>query len=1546
MRSFHTLFIVLFAIVFANAQTSTWTGSVDQNWSNADNWNNGLPVAGGVAILPSGAPSPVLAQNLTLNFEVQNFVTLRFDGSVVNDGHFINFNGGTVENRAAFVNNGTIQFDNGGRFDNHNSFQNNGSIAQTGTGTWYNHPFSNFTNGAGGSFTNYGYLENNGFLTNNGSFANAAELVNRGVLTNNLTLLIGFGAGKITNDALGIISNGIYATLDVQGILDNSGNIVSTGAFKISATGQFLNKGIFSNLKVARNFGQTINTGIYNNGVLGLDTAGIYQYNDYGGTFRNQKTLNNLGTLELMPCSEFFQESITGDAVTGRVWLMGIVYEISGLVDQNNIMGGVVLHGTQTAAPTAICKSVVMAGLDATGNMTVTPQMFDNGSHANYCEIASLSVGPNQFNCSHVGVQLVTLTVTDAKGTSSSCTSMLKVQPSAACPGCFNITNPGTISGDQTICEGETAAPMLSITDATGGVGTPEYVWIYWTVDPVSAPNAFTMILGSNSPNFAPGALTTTTWFRRCSRSGTCQDFIAETNFLKITVNKKPSTDLQIVQPDCQTSTGSVNLANLTPAGSSVKLDGNAPQTGVFSFSNLAPGAHTIFMEKDGCTKTLTFSINNAPNVAPVPQISIAQPACNLQTGIVSVLNVPAGFQVKIDNGLFSNQTIFTGIVPGNHTLTIGQGGCEKTADFTILPFVAPLPNVICRSITVQLVNGNATITAAQIDNGSDAGGCGSIVNYTLSQSSFNAAGTFTVTLTVTTSAGQTSSCTATVVVESCTNPNLNISQPGLCQTVGSATITNLPAGYSSKLDNGTYVLGQTTFSNLAPGPHTISIQKLNCTTSANFTILAGQTTPTPQFSVTQPTNCGQLTGSISISNLPTGFSSKLDNGVWTLGQTIYTGISNGQHTVTIGKDGCDAAAIFNIVSINNLTPPPTISIVQPICGQTTGSINITNLPAGYSSSLDGGAWILGKTSYTGISIGQHTIAIGKDGCNNSTAFAINFNASGLVFDGTKCFKITNKVSGKALSVMSSSTADGADIVQWDYTGTANQVWKFIPAGNGFYYLTANHSGKVVDIEGSSQTQHTYANQWTNNGGANQQFSVESIGGGYFKIVVRHSCQVIKLSASPGTNGTRVFQAVYSSSYEHAKWKIEEVPCTGNINPPPPPPATCNKNVLFVVGCTTLNSGDSWVKNRLQQLGLTVSIKDDYYVNASDATGKGLIIISSTSNSGDIGSEFTNSNIPVITWEPNLLDDLRMVYSSSKFGWSTGTWMKINSSTEITAGVSTGWQQVFSGCSPSMGWGIPQTGCKKFADIDPEATVFAYETGSAMFGMNAPARRVSLFLNDWSATCLNSNGRKIFDNAIEWAINCTLPNLAASIQSQSLTFNAAKKGFAADLSWISTTGERNDYFVIERSGDGQNFRTLAKIDGKGSAGERLYFNELDENPLPGDNFYRLRLIYADGNETYSDVQILNFPTTSRLDIFPNPTSGQAWMDLKDFTGKNVEITLVNQVGLAVRVLKFENVSQAPESLDLTDLPNGFYTAVVVSDGVRKASSRLIISKLD
>ena len=86
-------------------------------------------------------------------------------------------------------------------------------------------------------------------------------------------------------------------------------------------------------------------------------------------------------------------------------------------------------------APTAICQDLTVQ-LDANGAASITAAQVDNGSYDN-CAVATTTLNKTDFDCTDVGTNTVTLTVTDVNSNVSTCTATITVQdnvnPTAIC---------------------------------------------------------------------------------------------------------------------------------------------------------------------------------------------------------------------------------------------------------------------------------------------------------------------------------------------------------------------------------------------------------------------------------------------------------------------------------------------------------------------------------------------------------------------------------------------------------------------------------------------------------------------------------------------------------------------------------------------------------------------------------------------------------------------------------------------------------------------------------------------------------------------------------------------------------------------------------------------------------------------------------------------------------------------------------------------------------------------------------------------------------
>ena len=106
-----------------------------------------------------------------------------------------------------------------------------------------------------------------------------------------------------------------------------------------------------------------------------------------------------------------------------------------------------------------------------------------------------------------------------------------------------------------------------------------------------------------------------------------------------------------------------------------------------------------------------------------------------------------------------------------------------------------------------------------------------------------------------------------------------------------------------------------------------------------------------------------------------------------------------------------------------------------------------------------------------------------------------------------------------------------------------------------------------------------------------------------------------------------------------------------------------------------------------------------------------------------------------------------------------------------------------------------------------------------------------------------------------------------------LSFNAELNNNIVDLTWVTATEYNSDYFTIERSYDGIHFTELMKVKAAGNSTHELNYSKVDEHPLLGISYYRLKQTDFDGSYKYSIVDQINYQLTNfNFSIIPNPTS--------------------------------------------------------------------------
>ncbi len=171
------------------------------------------------------------------------------------------------------------------------------------------------------------------------------------------------------------------------------------------------------------------------------------------------------------------------------------------------------------------------------------------------------------------------------------------------------------------------------------------------------------------------------------------------------------------------------------------------------------------------------------------------------------------------------------------------------------------------------------------------------------------------------------------------------------------------------------------------------------------------------------------------------------------------------------------------------------------------------------------------------------------------------------------------------------------------------------------------------------------------------------------------------------------------------------------------------------------------------------------------------------------------------------------------------------------------------------------------------------------------------------------------------------------------SFTAQSLGQTVKLQWVTATEQNNDRFDILRSADGKtNWQVISSVTGKGNSNQAVTYTYTDNNPLNGNNHYRLKQYDLDGKFTESDIRSLAMKLSKGLlNVFPNPAKGMINFTLQDYKGGNLSVFLTDMGGKTIHKETITANSNNSYKLSFKTAPApGLYILHVKGDGLDKS----------
>ncbi len=725
------------------------------------------------------------------------------------------------------------------------------------------------------------------------------------------------------------------------------------------------------------------------------------------------------------------------------------------------------------------------AGSLAISNATVTNETCNNNAGAiNITTIGGTSPLTYLWSNSATSEDIssldngnYTVTVTDANGCSVA--GSYSVSDAA---GTLAITS--SLITDA-VCGNNNGAINITV---SGGSGTYTYLWSNSaTTQDISA-----LAAGNYSVTVNDGA--------GCSLTGNSYTVNSSAgNFQLVSVS---TTDAV-----CGNNGGSISVSYTGGQGPITYSWSNGATTE--DISTLIPGVYSsTATDANGCTINISSVVNNDPGTLTIGNPIITNETCGNANGAIDA-NVSGGsgtYSYIWSNG--STAQDISALANGNYTLTVNDGsGCSQNASYTISG-AGGTPTITGFTLNDEICgqsNGSATVNVS--------GGTGP---YTYN---WNAPTCCAYTLTMTGGA-PTGWSSAKVEVY------LNGTLYGQFNNTGTTTTVNIPVCNGDSLDLG-YIPGGTSqkfyylydasgnllfsdgpFPPLGPSYSTVA----NCTGGASGATYSGLSagnytvtvTDANGCSVTDSTTVGFSPGTFAISNavvtdaicgVPGSINITLTGNVnpvtysWSSGQTTQdiNNLAAGTYTVNITNgNGCTTNATYTVVNITNGTIVSDTTIINELCSNGIGSIDITVTggPSPYTYNWSTGDF---TEDISGLNAGTYTVDITDNlGCSMTETYIVTNSLTNTLIDTSV---ITDENCGDTTGTIDITVSGSAS--PFTYLWSNGEITEDISG-----LVAGNYTVDITDNSGCVTSQTVTVNNITNGLAAITVIADESCTGG------------------------------------------------------------------------------------------------------------------------------------------------------------------------------------------------------------------------------------------------------------------------------------------------------------------------------------------------------------------------------------------------------------------------------------------------------------------
>jgi hypothetical protein len=176
-----------------------------------------------------------------------------------------------------------------------------------------------------------------------------------------------------------------------------------------------------------------------------------------------------------------------------------------------------------------------------------------------------------------------------------------------------------------------------------------------------------------------------------------------------------------------------------------------------------------------------------------------------------------------------------------------------------------------------------------------------------------------------------------------------------------------------------------------------------------------------------------------------------------------------------------------------------------------------------------------------------------------------------------------------------------------------------------------------------------------------------------------------------------------------------------------------------------------------------------------------------------------------------------------------------------------------------------------------------------------------------------------------------------------LDFTAEAIGKEVQVDWSTASESNSAWYDVERSANGQEFAAIGRVDAAGNSSITSTYRFVDQDPLDGLSYYRLRQVDVQGAAVNTHAVPVLMRNADGLEVYPNPASNELWTSFVSELETALEWKITDMSGRLVMQGRFSAThGRNVNMIEIEGLDDGSYLLDMTnSDGSHQGTARFV-----